>query len=441
MPGEHGTLTGAAYQYGPPLPEVARLTLATPGLHLRLRYDPVRARTALLLQQLLPWLTPEERVPSPADFLRLLPPELDDEAPTLQQRVLASRLPPAVQQNVLQRLARHPDPHTGEGGKLASWVEALLAVPLGLYASPPAQSAWAETLQQARAQLDAVCHGQARAKGALLERLFQWLLYPPNRQRPLALVGPPGTAKTTLLRAGASAALQRPVRVVGLGAATDANYLLGHGYTYEGSQPGRLVECLCDAGVMNPVVLFDELDKVSGTPRGDEIHHVLLHVTDPAQADAFRDRYLHGLDIDLSACLFFFTMNDTASVPATLLDRLEIVHMEPLSSTDLRHVVLHHLLPTVAKECGLQEPVLPEASLAYLCALAGRDGCRAARQLLGAAAVRLRALECGCADEVLPPACATQFQRADNTWGLELAALKALATQLPETPGWSRIYT
>ena len=121
-------------------------------------------------------------------------------------------------------------------------------------------------------------------------------------------MGPMGNGKTTLVKEGIAKMINRPFEFISLGGATDSCYLDGHSYTYEGSIPGKIVDIVKKAKCMNPVIYFDELDKVSETPKGEEIINLLIHLTDFSQNDHFIDKYYNNIPIDLSKALFIFSL-------------------------------------------------------------------------------------------------------------------------------------
>ena len=129
-----------------------------------------------------------------------------------------------------------------------------------------------------------------------------------------SIVGPMGNGKTTLVKEGIAKMINRPFEFIILGGATDSCYLDGHSYTYEGSIPGKIVDIVKKAKCMNPVIYFDELDKVSETPKGEEIINLLIHLTDFSQNDHFIDKYYNNIPIDLSKALFIFSLNDLEKV-------------------------------------------------------------------------------------------------------------------------------
>jgi ATP-dependent Lon protease len=269
----------------------------------------------------------------------------------LRFRVLRSRLPQEVVKKILRRLERQQDTApTNEVLKYTTWVETLLALPLGEVLVPQPSLPHADAMHKARRFLDTTVYGHAKAKSAILERFYQWLVNPLAHQRPLAFCGCPGNGKTSLVRNGLAAIMARPFAFISLGGSMDSSALLGHSYTYEGSMPGRIVEHLALSRCMNPIIYCDELDKCSATPKGDEIVNSLIHMTDPTQADRFRDRYIGAVDIDLSGVLFVFSFNDAQAISPVLLDRLQVVLTDEFTPLAQQTIAAEHLVGQVLRE-------------------------------------------------------------------------------------------
>jgi ATP-dependent Lon protease len=156
-----------------------------------------------------------------------------------------------------------------------------------------------------------------------------------------------GTGKTSLARKAIAQVLQRPFEFFTLGGASDVANFVGHSYTYEGSMWGRIADSVMHAGVMNPVMYFDELDKVSTTPQGEEIISMMIHLTDRSQNTQFHDRYFAGVDFDMSQCLFVFSFNDIEKVHPILRDRMTVIHCGGYSDADKKVILKNHILPEV----------------------------------------------------------------------------------------------
>ena len=317
----------------------------------------------------------------------------DGRSVPLRFRVLRSKLPSDTKRRVLAKITRHVD-GAGDAVKFSSWVETALAVPFGVRTTPwPADARLNERLDAARAALDEAVYGHRAAKQAILERIFLWHSNPSVPQRPLGLVGPPGNGKTTLVQRGLAAVMGRPFFAVPLGGSSDAATLVGHGFTYEGSMPGRVADALISGGVEDPVIFFDELDKISGTPKGEELANVLVHLTDTSQNSRFQDRYLHGLPLNLSAALFVFSLNDVSAVSKVLLDRLQLLQTDGFDAAQRRVVARDYLLPEILRERSLPPGrlVLEDAALELLSCPGdvAPAGVRRARAVLEGAVTKL----------------------------------------------------
>ena len=137
--------------------------------------------------------------------------------------------------------------------------------------------------------MNRVIYGQDETKDVIIQIISKMITNPQKSGNVFAVYGPPGVGKTTIIKEGMSQALGLPFAFISLGGATDSSYLDGHGYTYEGSIPGKIVDLLKKSKCMNPIFYFDELDKVSDTRKGEEIANLLIHLTDPSQNNMFQD--------------------------------------------------------------------------------------------------------------------------------------------------------
>jgi len=190
-------------------------------------------------------------------------------------------------------------------------------------------------------------YGMEPAKLQILQMMAQWIVNPTSVGNVIALQGPMGVGKTSFARNAIAQVLQRPFEFFTLGGASDISNFVGHSYTYEGSLWGRIVDSIMHAGVMNPVMYFDELDKVSTTPQGEEIISMMIHLTDKSQNSQFHDRYFAGVDFDLSQCLFVFSFNDIEKVHPILRDRMTVIHCSGYSEADKKVILKDYIVPEV----------------------------------------------------------------------------------------------
>ena len=197
-------------------------------------------------------------------------------------------------------------------------------------------------------------YGHNKAKTQVLQIIGQWITNPISKGNVFAIKGPMGNGKTTLVKEGISKMINRPFEFISLGGATDSSFLDGHSYTYEGSLPGKIVEILKKSKCMNPVIYFDELDKVSNTPKGDEIINLLIHLTDFSQNNHFIDKYYSGIPLDLSKALFIFSLNNLEKVNPILRDRMFIIETDGLKANDKMIISKDYLIPNILNEMNME---------------------------------------------------------------------------------------
>jgi ATP-dependent Lon protease len=163
-----------------------------------------------------------------------------------------------------------------------------------------------------------------------------------------------------------SKALGIPFAFLSLGGATDSSYLDGHGYTYEGSTPGKIVDILRKVRCMNPIFYFDELDKVSETRKGEEVANLLIHLTDPSQNTLFQDKYLGNVNMDISKSIFVFSFNDISKVNPILLDRMELIYVKGFTSEEKLAITRNYILPDLLETYKLYlEPAQAERTIKH----------------------------------------------------------------------------
>jgi len=201
-----------------------------------------------------------------------------------------------------------------------------------------------------------------------MQMIGQWISNPNSVGTAIAIHGPMGTGKTTLVKEGISKVLNRPFSFLALGGATDSSFLEGHSYTYEGSVWGRIVEILIKSKCMNPVIYFDELDKISDTPKGEEIVGILTHLTDTTQNSQFHDKYFSGIDFDLSKALFIFSYNDEKKVNPILRDRMYRIETKGYDKKQKTTIAKQYLVPAIEKNINFDagKIIIPDDTLHYI---------------------------------------------------------------------------
>lgn len=233
-----------------------------------------------------------------------------------------------------------------EAGVMRGYIETLLSLPWDK------TSRDSRNLKEANEILEADHYGLKKVKERIMEFLAVRTLTKKGESPILCLAGPPGTGKTSIARSVARALHKEYVRI-SLGGVRDEAEIRGHRRTYIGAMPGRIANGLIQAGVKNPLMLLDEIDKVSSDYKGDT-SSALLEVLDSEQNKKFRDNYVE-IPLDLSEVLFIATANDLQTIPRPLLDRMEIIEINSYTQNEKWHIAREHLIPKQMKAHGLKE--------------------------------------------------------------------------------------
>lgn len=259
------------------------------------------------------------------------------------------------------RTFQNMEPHENEFHKLNAWFTQFEKLPLANYVQFPIQKKnnspkeIYKYLVESRKTMDSAVYGHEHVKDEIVQLISGWISNEAGTGQVLALQGPPGNGKTTLVKNGLSKVLGRPFALIALGGAKDSAFMCGHDYTFEGSKPGRIVEVLRDTACMNPVIFFDEIDKLSESPAGKEISNLLCHLLDPVQNSSFQDRYFSGIDIDLSKAMFVLSFNDESKVDPVLKDRMRVIRMRGFKTQEKIKIANEYLLPEICKEFNFKE--------------------------------------------------------------------------------------
>jgi len=289
--------------------------------------------------------------------------------------LLESNIPPKFKAIALQKLQvlNSMTPSDSEYYKMKNWVDGFMRVPFGLYKHlnvklEDGTETCSAFLKNAKTTLDNCTYGLNDAKLQILQMMGQWIANKDALGTAIAIKGPPGTGKTTLVKEGISKILGRDFAFIALGGTGDASFLEGHSYTYEGSAWGKIVSILMESKCMNPVIYFDELDKISDTPKGEEITSILTHLTDTSQNNQFSDKYFSEVNFDLSKCLFIFSYNDESKVNPILKDRMYRIQTNGYESKEKIIIARKHILPKIREQINFKEGdiIIPDETLQYI---------------------------------------------------------------------------
>ena len=268
--------------------------------------------------------------------------------------LLESNIPPKFKAIALQKLnvLRYMEPGDNEYFKIKNWIDSFMKIPFGIYKSLTVNmndgvEACHDFMDRSMKTLDSCVYGLKDAKIQIMQLIGQWISNPQSIGTAIAIHGPPGCGKTSLVKDGISKILGREFVFIPLGGSSDSSFLEGHSYTYEGSTCGRIVQILAESKCMNPVIYFDELDKISDTPRGEEIANVLTHLTDTTQNSEIHDKYFSEFEFDLRKCLFIFSYNDESKVNPILKDRMYRIQTKAYETKEKIIIARNYLLPKI----------------------------------------------------------------------------------------------
>lgn len=288
--------------------------------------------------------------------LKLIREELGEDttisdAEEFAQKAEALDAPDEVKEKLKKEISRFKNSmqSPAEAGVIRTYIETMLEMPWNKRAEDFTDIAYAKEL------LEAEHYGLEEVKERVLEFLAVRALTKKGDSPILCLVGPPGTGKTSIARSLAKA-LKKPYVRISLGGVRDEAEIRGHRKTYVGAMPGRIANGIKSAGVKNPLLLLDEIDKVSTDYKGDTFS-ALLEVLDSEQNNRFRDHYLE-VPVDLSEVTFVTTANSLQTIPRPLLDRMEVIEVSSYTENEKLHIATEHLIPKQLERHGLTKEQL-----------------------------------------------------------------------------------
>ena len=282
--------------------------------------------------------------------LKIIQSELGNDSQTdsdeLYDEIVARKFPKNVEEKLLKELYKFNKSPFGspEAVVLRQYIETCLDIPFGKYSKDSTD------VSMARKILDRDHYGLKKVKERILEFIAVKQLNPNIKNQIICLIGPPGVGKTSLCSSIAKALKRKYVRV-SLGGVRDEAEIRGHRKTYVGAMPGRIITALSECQTLNPVMVFDEIDKMASDVRGDPAS-AMLEVLDGEQNKAFRDHFVE-MDVDLSSCMFIATANSYDGIPIPLIDRMEIIEIPSYTKVEKLNIAKNHLIPKQIKAHGL----------------------------------------------------------------------------------------
>lgn len=272
--------------------------------------------------------------------------EDDDELKEYDLRISQAKMPEEIKEKLYKELAKLAKTPFGaaEGTVIRTYLDTCLEYPFGI------KNEESISVEEAKKILDADHDGLTKVKDRILEFVAVRQFSPDVKNQIICLVGPPGVGKTSIA-ASVAKALGRKYARVSLGGMHDEAEIRGHRKTYVGAMPGRIVTAIINAKSENPVIVLDEIDKLSSNFRGDPTS-ALLEVLDPEQNKSFRDNFME-IPIDLSDTMFIATANSYDGIPSPLLDRMEIIELSTYNDSEKLDIAKNHLIPKQLKRNGV----------------------------------------------------------------------------------------
>lgn len=256
--------------------------------------------------------------------------------------------------------------YTKKDDKRLEWIKYVLKLPRENKVITIPNNNTKDFLDNIRKLIDNDIYGMDNVKDDLISMIYTYITSN-QTHKTIALMGPPGTGKTELVRLFAKY-IDLPFTQISVGSVNDASYLIGHAFTYQSSQPGYIIKSIVDMKYKNGIIFLDEIDKIASSHRGDEILSVLLHLCDFTQNSTFNDNYLENIPIDMSNYLFIYSMNNIDNISKALLSRISqnLVEVEDYTINDKIQIVKNFILPKCFKEYNTSDINFPDDVIKYI---------------------------------------------------------------------------
>lgn len=284
--------------------------------------------------------------------------KLEDSSLDLKQQIMLLNVDVETKVFLLDKYDSIQKLGNSDYAKGKAWLKTVLNIPFGKYKPFKVRSSDSHDkinsyFKMVREHLDKKVHNMDKVKDEIMEFLARKISNPHSKGHVLALCGPPGCAKTVILKTLAEA-LELPFYQINFGGLNDVSVLTGHSETYVGSKPGKFVEILSNAGCMNPIIYLDEIDKIS-EHKGREINGILTHLLDEEQNNKFQDNYLSNININMSKCLFVIAFNDADKVDRIVSDRMKIIYIDSPSSDAKVTIASQKMIPDIINTLNIKK--------------------------------------------------------------------------------------
>lgn len=300
---------------------------------------------------------------------------------SIHDRILSSNFSNDIKTIIYDKYLLMESSGEHDAPKYQTWIETALSLPyqsikLKLDETIPQNEALSKLLETIMKKLNQKVFGMQIAKEELLCIVANMISNPKSKNKAIGMYGPPGIGKTMIVQVLAEV-LGRPMELISLGGMTDSSYLEGHDFTYIGSQPGRIIKSLINMKCTNGILFFDELDKISkNSHNGKEVEHCLLHITDFTQNHDYRDKYMPEIPVDLSDCIFIYSMNSKDDLDSALSSRIPVVEFAGYNAQEKMLIVENYLFPEILENYGINkdEVILPTKTIQHLISIVNEDG-------------------------------------------------------------------